>query len=182
MYASKLIENYAAVRGRLWGYPETVVAPRPKLEFLPEEETHVVEARKVVFVEGGSAPLTMLGECSWRFLVCLAALRHEVGTKDILGKSKTDNICPARDEAIYLIAKHTDYSIAAIGRLVGRHHSTCLYSLSKFPKLVREVNLTKEDPKKRRGKRKAFKPEPPTKPIRKRGKLDWVVVAKEVDG
>lgn len=86
-----------------------------------------------------TAPLNMLTDCSWKFLVALVALRNGLTPDDVTGRSRKDLICAARHEAIYMVALHTVYDTGRIGRLFGgRDHTTILNSLSKFPQILRE--------------------------------------------
>jgi Bacterial dnaA protein helix-turn-helix len=120
-----------AARGRLRAAPPrqltgpaTTMAIQPKpLEPLP--------------IEAKDAPLNMLGPCSWRFLVALAALRHGCEPATLISPVRTKMVVRARHEAFYLITLHTAYSIARIGRLFGRDHTTVLGALRKFPRIVR---------------------------------------------
>lgn len=84
------------------------------------------------------APLNMLTTCHWRFLVAVTALRHRVPIEEIMGRSRSRAFAAARHQALYLVAAHTPYSIARIGRMFGRDHTTVLHSLKKFSPIIRE--------------------------------------------
>ena len=86
----------------------------------------------------GGVPLNMLTMCHWRFLVALSAVRHGCTAEDILGRDKPKELAAARHEAVYLVTLHTSYSLARIGRMFGRDHTTLIHSLKKFPPIVRE--------------------------------------------
>lgn len=129
--ASEATASSSAARARLRRGPVSIAAPRafrlaiqPKpMEFEPEFERTV--------------PLDMLKPCSWRFLVALAALRHGQTPKDIVGPIRSKPVTAARHEAVYLVVLHTPYSIARIGKMFNRDHTTLLNSLAKFPHIPR---------------------------------------------
>ncbi|MDD6316833.1 MAG: chromosomal replication initiator protein DnaA [Clostridia bacterium] len=50
----------------------------------------------------------------------------------ILGKSKAKDIARARQIMVYLITQLTDMSLPAIGRFIGRDHTTALYARDKI--------------------------------------------------
>lgn len=79
----------------------------------------------------GNAPLNMLTECSWRFLVAYAALRTGVKQREILSDSRSRDVIPARYYAIGLVFQHTQGSLPQIGKAFGRDHSTILHALRK---------------------------------------------------
>lgn len=118
-----------AARNRLRA-PMLLAAPKPSIVIPPEPEA-------VALPPDHNAPLNLLGPCHWRFLVAVAALRHGVKPEDIIGRSKPKALAAARSDAFYLAASHTAYSIARIGRLFGRDHTTILHSLKKHPPFVR---------------------------------------------
>lgn len=135
MYAEELMENYAAVKARLYGQPKRPVVIRAEPKKLIAWD--VPEADPVT---DHPAPLTMIGLCSWRFLVALAAEKNGCKGKDVLSYSRVRNIAKARHEAAYLIASHTNYSVAQIARMMGRDHTSTMSSLRKFPKLNRKYS------------------------------------------
>ena len=55
-----------------------------------------------------------------------------VAKDKILGKSKSKDIVRARQIMIYLITQMTDLSLPAIGRFIGRDHTTALYARDKI--------------------------------------------------
>ncbi|MBR4875192.1 MAG: chromosomal replication initiator protein DnaA [Clostridia bacterium] len=55
-----------------------------------------------------------------------------VAKDKILGKSKSKDIVHARQMMIYLITQMTDLSLPAIGRFIGRDHTTALYARDKI--------------------------------------------------
>ena len=57
---------------------------------------------------------------------------YNIAPEDISGKGKTRNVANARQMAIYLIRKLTSQTLEDIGKLIGRDHSTVLYSIRKM--------------------------------------------------
>ncbi len=57
---------------------------------------------------------------------------YNITPEDISGKGKTRNVANARQMAIYLIRKLTSQTLEDIGKLIGRDHSTVLYSIRKM--------------------------------------------------
>jgi hypothetical protein len=145
MYAQELVQKYSEVRARLYGKPQRQLPP-------PEPEPDLQQTLWPVIEEVEyAAPLDMLKPPSWRFLLALAAVRHQQSTRDILGYSRTRKIAIARHEAVYLIAFHTPHSIARMGTFFNRDHTTLLASLKKFP-YIRRSNRPTSDREAKMGK------------------------------
>lgn len=135
--ATDVLAAGQAVRDRLIGKPMRALPKREKpMHVVPWPDA--TPAQPVAPDTPSSAPLDMLGPCSWRFLVKLAALRNGQTMTDILGHSRTVPVVRARHEAIYLVASHTIYSITRIGNKFGRDHTSILHALTKFPPFERE--------------------------------------------
>ncbi len=69
----------------------------------------------------------------------------------IIGTSKSKDIVRARQIMIYLITELTDLSLPAIGRFIGRDHTTALYGRDKIAELLKTdqvLQTTIEDLKK----------------------------------
>ena len=135
--------HYSAVRARLFNHkPLPVLITRPKALPEPVEVAPAPVPEPVEFVADG-APLNMLVQPSWRFLVAFAALKWGVDAKAVLGPSRKHPIMEARHEAISLIYSHQVRSLDAIGRMMGRHHSSILNSIrvSKTQPMAREKPL-----------------------------------------
>jgi len=58
--------------------------------------------------------------------------KYEISIEDIKSRKKTKNIAFTRHIAIYLIRKLTNMSLPAIGKVIGRDHSTIIFSLEKI--------------------------------------------------
>lgn len=86
-------------------------------------------------------PVNLLAPSSWKVMVGLAAAKHGVHQRDIISGNQAWHIARARHEAIYLIASHTEYSVAKIGSLMSRDPATVKWALKKFPKLVRKSRV-----------------------------------------
>lgn len=113
--------HYAAVRARLNPAPRRAL-PRPA-PALPEPVDYG-DAR---------APLNMLAEPSWKFLIALTSLRTGVSVKDIIGKTRTHAIAAARHEAIALVYAYSNKSLGMIGQMFGgMDHSTIFYIVQKL--------------------------------------------------
>lgn len=150
--AAEMIQHYAEVRSRLYGRPER----QKQAVYLVREDAlpSPVIVEPVKAVERASQPgmlpratpvsLDMLSRPSWRFLVALAAAKHNQTAQDIIGYSRSRKVALARHEAVYLMAYHTPHSIARIGRFLNRDHSTMLSSLRKFPFIERPGRPSKD--------------------------------------
>lgn len=139
-YEQSLKARYAVSRARLWtGQPpkarQIAVLPTPTAPEPEPEPAPKVRPPKVPRDE--RAPLNMLQPCSWRFLVMLASVRHNIPVPYILGKSRQRKIARARHEAIGLVYQHTQMSMPQVGGKFGRDHTTVLNSL-------RQVNATEK--------------------------------------
>ena len=55
--------------------------------------------------------------------------KYGLSEEDIKGRKKTKEIAMARHICIYIIRKLTDLSLPAIGRILGRDHTTVMSSL-----------------------------------------------------
>lgn len=73
----------------------------------------------------------LLSTPSWKTIVALVAMKHDVMQRDLLGRSRFKYLIAPRHEAMALIFQHTKASRAAIGRYFGRDHTTIIYALKK---------------------------------------------------
>lgn len=136
--ARRQLDHYAQVKTRLYGSAKPVAVAK-----LSEPKKLIVWDLPEPDPTPGhhTAPVNMIGLCSWRFLVAVSAEKNGCKAKDILGYSRVRNIAKARHEAVYLIAAHTNHSIAQIARLMNRDHTSTMASLRKFPKLKRKTHV-----------------------------------------
>lgn len=118
--------HYAAVRARLFG--RNVVVEVPPAPTAPAARRAIEPIRPE---PEDTAPLNMLKPCHWRFLVKLAAVRHEVSEADVRSDSRKRLFVAARTEAMALVYQHTQASMPAVGHLFGRDHTTVLHALRK---------------------------------------------------
>lgn len=144
-YEAQITSHYGSIRSRLMGpvarrvaqripvpatktATETAVAliPRPVFE---EHLSPVVD--QVVFDPFSPTPLNMMTACTWRFLVAVAAAKHGIAAKDIMGESRHRKIVAARYEAIKLVYQHTPKSLPQVGLCFARDHSTVHHALRK---------------------------------------------------
>lgn len=67
-------------------------------------------------------------------LVDAVRRRRGVALADLCGRSRTQNVAAARQEVFWRIRHHPErcYSLAEIGRLFGRDHSTVHAALSAY--------------------------------------------------
>lgn len=131
------IRHYADVRARLMGLPRRIVRPRLAVAqpaLLPEPSVEAPPKPR-------GAPLNMLAPCSWKFLRELAALRHGVGSRDIMSHSRARAIVAARYEAMALVYQHTQASLPQVGRLFGRDHTTVFHALRKMSRHGKLVDI-----------------------------------------
>ena len=84
-------------------------------------------------------------ELTPEFVLGYAAGVYQVDEKLILSKNRSEQVSNARHLFIYLMRKHTGYSLNQIGLFAGnRSHSTVLSSIKKVegsPSLKREINI-----------------------------------------
>lgn len=57
--------------------------------------------------------------------------KYDIQQKVLLGPSREGIVIEARREACYLIARDTDLTLPAIGKLVRRDHTTVMYSIER---------------------------------------------------
>lgn len=88
--------------------------------------------------------LNMLAPPSWKFLLSLAAMKHNVMQRDILGPYKDHELVAARHEAIALTYQHTLLSTPAVGRNFNRDHSSVVHVLHKLDR--RDKFVCRQEP------------------------------------
>lgn len=87
------------------------------------------------------APVNLLSGSSWKLIVKLVSLKHDVPMDTIIGRSALPDHCKARDEAIDLVHSHCGLSLSQVARLFdGRHHTSVLHALRNRAKLSTGVN------------------------------------------
>jgi hypothetical protein len=116
-----IARRYVDARARLWG--AELRAP------LPIPPRRRARKRKVGSLD--RVPVVLIGEASPRRLVRLVALRTGVTRRELMGKGKSDRIAIARHLLFWLLSTHCDMSSAAIGRMLGRDHTTILWGLKQ---------------------------------------------------
>lgn len=151
---AELYRRYADARARLFNGPQGGVAASPKrlirighvVAPLHEERPQAViplglGAKPVSEISEPRAPLNMLEPPCGQFLITLAALRHGVTRKMILGPSRKRPLSVARHEAVAMIYQHTQQSLPGTGRMIGLDHTTVLYILRKLGKTKKLVDI-----------------------------------------
>ena len=84
-----------------------------------------------------------LGQALTASMICdLVSSQFNVSVKDLQSKSRKRNITVPRQIAMYLARKHTEDSLAEIGKAFNRDHSTVLHSIKVVSnKLVRDTSV-----------------------------------------
>ncbi|BHH81712.1 chromosomal replication initiator protein DnaA [Desulforhopalus sp. 52FAK] len=84
-----------------------------------------------------------LGQSLTASMICdLVSRQFNVSVKDLQSKSRKKNITVPRQIAMYLARKHTEDSLANIGKAFNRDHSTVLHSIKVVSnKLVRDTSV-----------------------------------------
>ena len=65
--------------------------------------------------------------------------KYGVSVDDIKSKKRTDSIASARHTSAYIIRKLTDLSLAEIGKILGRDHSTVMSSIDKIELNIKTI-------------------------------------------
>ena len=84
-------------------------------------------------------------ELTPEFILDYCSDLYQVDKRLVLSKNRSEQVSNARHLFIYLMRKHTEYSLNQIGLYVGnRSHSTVLSSIKKVedsPGLKKEINI-----------------------------------------
>ena len=83
-------------------------------------------------IDPGNIPTDALVEK----IIAVTAKYYGVTVEDIMSKKKTDTVANARHVAAYIIKKLTDLPYKKIGAILGRDHSTVMFSINKV-----EINI-----------------------------------------
>jgi hypothetical protein len=130
-YIARLTDHYADVRRRLGVRP----AAQAQLTVVPSVE------QPGDYAGPDRAPLNMLAVPSWRFLVALASVEVDVCKVEVLSKSRETRIVVARHRAMALVYQHTQSSLADVGRIFGRDHTSVLHALKKHSARAKLVEV-----------------------------------------
>ena len=57
--------------------------------------------------------------------------RHELSEEAVLSPRRDKRVVDCRSEAVWLIAKETELSLAALGRFIGRDHTSVIHSIRR---------------------------------------------------
>lgn len=104
--------------------------------FTSQEVTKEKIDEVISIIDPGNIPVEALIE---RILMAVSKA-YGVSVEDLKSKKKTDSIANARHVAIYVIKKLTDLTLVEIGKIMGRNHSTLLYSIERVETNIRTVN------------------------------------------
>jgi hypothetical protein len=66
-----------------------------------------------------------------RAIIDLVAHEHGIAAEDILGEGRTLTIVRARQNAMWLAARDTPHSLAHIGRIFNRDHTTVIFAVRR---------------------------------------------------
>lgn len=115
-------QRWAEAHDRLW--------PKYVPEALPQRPPNIwpLAAAPATF----GAPFNFYLCPSYRSIVKLMALKHNLTVDDLLGPRRTQAIVNVRHETIGTIFEHCGLSLTQIGRLFHRDHTTIIHSLARF--------------------------------------------------
>src|SRR4051812_22239334 len=119
---SELALQHERIRFRL-GMPES--KPRVRTDLIRRKKA--VEHRPEIY----HPFVNLLGSPSWRRIVGLVAMKHNVTAKEILSPSRMIHICAARHEAVWLCYTHLpSMSLPKVAYLFNRaDHTTARSSV-----------------------------------------------------
>src|SRR5690606_30098070 len=122
--AAEQARHYADIRTRLMGFPKRIIVVKSQPQAPVETAAEVFEEPAIKPVLPNGVPLNMLAPPSWKFLRELAALRHGIGTREIMSHNRSRAVVAARYEAMALVYQHSQLSLPQVGRLFKRDHTT----------------------------------------------------------
>lgn len=74
----------------------------------------------------------------WKQVILDVCKRRKVLYKDVLGESRTQNIVRARQEVYYRLKNDRGMSYSAIGKRLGKDHSTVMHGVWKYEELLKK--------------------------------------------
>lgn len=105
--------------------------PEPEIEVEPEPEPE--PAKEPAFDASAYAP--PMPPVFPRRIIAEVAAAHGMKPKDILGRRRSKPFVTARHAVICALADNTGLSLAGIGRLINKDHTTVLHALRKAGRL-----------------------------------------------
>jgi hypothetical protein len=74
----------------------------------------------------------------WKQVILDVCKRHKVTYQDVLGESRTHKVVRARQEVYYRLKNDRGMSYSAIGKRLGKDHSTVMYGVWKHGELLKK--------------------------------------------
>lgn len=75
-------------------------------------------------------------------IIAIICERFDVPVREVLGKSRKSDLVYVRDWCFYFLWRNTKLPITAIGKLMGRDHTTALYSKNKVFNNIHDKTYT----------------------------------------
>lgn len=142
-FESQLIERYAGARERLFGAtPPPPKPPRPK-RLSPFHPARALEHEPRWVRLFGGKPIVEIdafrpspADLTWKRIAQEVAQKHSVPMTDMFSARRNKEAVAARHEAFYRCSVETSMSLPQIGRRFGRDHTTILYGIRKFKRMM----------------------------------------------
>ena len=129
------LDNYRAIRRRLWAGHVKEVQPEPVVEPEPEPEPEPVATRDLLMVATAGFPGGKSLRQEMREAVANIAKIHGITYYDIMSIRRTKKVVRARHEAMHYVKQHTPWSLPQIGQFFGgMDHTTILHGVRKHLK------------------------------------------------
>ena len=137
------MENYAAVRARVWIETPKLVAIAPPPQPVAVTAVIPVEIVKRLFRKRRIAPKQYHAASGdnlilqMRSVVAIIAAKHMLTSEDIYSKRRHGDRSLVRALCCYVLRSCTDWSLPRIGRFLGGiDHSSVLYAVRRAKKLI----------------------------------------------
>lgn len=94
------------------------------------------EKRDIIMIEPTSTVVPVqltipTGAPTWRRIVIETAIKHNIMPAEMLSSQRAYNLVAARHEVMYRLKTETTMSLPAIGKKLGKDHSTVLHGVRK---------------------------------------------------
>lgn len=122
----------AKQRLRLLPMPPVVFAPERKPKKRPEPPAKV--ARDYLFV--GEAIEANYDPFRWKRIMHEVAVKHMLEITELSSPHRSKPVVAARNEAAWRLYRETDMSLGRIAKVLRRDHTTVLYAVKMFAKLI----------------------------------------------
>jgi len=74
----------------------------------------------------------------WKQVILDVCKKHKVSYADVLGEGRTHKVVKARQEVYYRLKVERNMSYSAVGKRLGKDHSTIMYGVSKHEELLKK--------------------------------------------